>query len=316
MHPPQAMPGADILRPVPPASPIPSPRLPPLVNTPTSRPLIIGANWRQYDDMSATNPESSRPSTPALPTSKRHEEHADASARTPQRPSPKRTSTPAFLELVLNEEYPMWKNVDSGSDSFNRSNMLVQLDEILTGWTVDQKLEFNQMPLRLAGSEPCLFYSILATASIMMPPGLISPTVPRWLQNRTVECLNQAFADPKRAYSDATILTLNMVALFESCSGHASTAASTHQPVLRRMVDERGGLTGLVKDENEDSKNLVRILAWTDRVIRCQTSNPLMFGDFREEESLQKTDWEGIWARMERRVEENRPQPIEELPDC
>ncbi|KAI4719918.1 hypothetical protein E4T48_03850 [Aureobasidium sp. EXF-10727] len=332
MHPPQPMPGPDILRPVPPASPLHSPRLPPLVNTPTSRPLMIGANWRQYDNMSATNPGSSRPSTPALPATTRHEEHTDASATTPRRPSPKGTSTPAFLELVLNEEYPMWKSVDSGSDSFNvfpvkwqpfygrllqnyRSNMLVQLDEILTGWTVDQKLEFNQMPLRLAGSEPCLFYSLLATASIMMPPGLISRTIPRWLQNRTVECLNQAFADPKRAYSDATILTLNMVALFESCSGHASIAASTHQPVLRRMVDERGGLARIAKTDNEDSKNFVRFLAWTDRVIRCQTGNPLMFEDFREEESVQKTDWEGIWARMERRVEENRPQPIEELAD-
>ena len=192
--------------------------------------------------------------------------------------------------------------------------MLVQLDEILTGWTQCQKLEFNQMPLRLAGSEPCLFYSLLATAAIMMPPGLVSPTIPRWLQTRTVECLNQAFSDPQRAYADATILTLDMVALFEALSGHAKTAASTHQPVLRRMVDKRGGLARLANRNDQDSKNLVRFLAWTDRVIGCRTGNPLMFEDFREEESVVRTDWEGIWARMEKRVEENKPEPIEELP--
>ena len=194
--------------------------------------------------------------------------------------------------------------------------MLVQLDEIPTGWTPYQKLEFNQMPLRLAGSEPCLFYSLLATAAIMMPPDLINPTIPRWLQSRTVECLNQAFSDPERAYADATILTLNMVALFEACNGKAKTAAFTHQPVLRRMVNERGGLARLASNDNEDSKHLVRFLAWTDRVINGQTGKPLMFEDFKEDESVVRTNWDGIWARMERRVEENNPQPIEELPDC
>lgn len=350
MHPPQIMPGADVPRLVPPTSPSPSSRLPPLASMHTSQPLSIGANWRQYDSMSVTSSEVSRPSTPAQSISTRHEENTEVSARSPQRSSPK-TSAPSFLELVLNEDYPMWKNVDSGSDSFSvfpvkwqpfygrllqncecstpcsierntqtdlhtdRSNMLVQLDEILTGWTTDQKLDFNQMPLRLAGSEPCLFYSVLAAASIMMPPGLINPTIPRWLQTRTVECINQAFSDPKRAYSDAAILTLNMVSMFESCSGHGDIAASTHQPVLRRMVDERGGLASIAS-KDEDSKHLVRFLAWSDRIIRCQSGNPLMFEDFKEEESVTKTDWDGIWARMEKRVEESRPQPIEELPDC
>ncbi|KAG9947346.1 hypothetical protein KCU85_g5808, partial [Aureobasidium melanogenum] len=331
MHPPQIVSGAGLPRSVPQTSPLPSPRLPPLATIQTSQPLSIGANWRQYDNMSATNSEASHPSTPVQPTTTCHEENTEASAtRSPQRSSP-RAST-SFLELVLNEDYPMWKNVDAGSDSFSvfpvkwqpfygrllhnyRSNMLVQLDEILTGWTTDQKLEFNQMPLRLAGSEPCLFYSVLATASVMMPPGLVNPGIPRWLSARTVECINQVLQDPKRAYSDAAILTVNMVALFEGCSGHGAAAAE-HQPILRRMVDERGGLTSIARKDNEDSKNLVRFIAWADRVIRCQTGNPLMFEDFKEEESVTKTDWNGIWARMERRVEENNPQPIEELPDC
>ena len=62
--------------------------------------------------------------------------------------------------------------------------------------------------------------------------------------------------------------------------------------------------------------NLVRFLAWTDRVIRCQTGNALMFEDFEEDASVTKTNWEDIWARMERRVEENEPEPIEEMPDA
>ncbi|KAI5249894.1 hypothetical protein E4T43_00646 [Aureobasidium subglaciale] len=327
------MPAADILRPVPPISPLPSPRLPPLANVYDPRPTLIGANWRQYDSMPATSLNSSQTATTAPQTPMRHDDTSAASVSTSRPSSPKRKAAPAFLELVLNEDFPMWKNVDSGSNSFNvfpvkwqpfygrllqnyRSNMLVQLDEILTGWTVDEKIEFNQMPLRLAGSEPSLFYSLLSTAAVMMPPGLISPTIPKWLQTRTVECLNQAFTDPKRAYSDATILALNMVALFESTSGNSKVTARTHQPVLRRMVDERGGLGAIAARDSMDSRNLVRFLAWTDRVIKCQTGNQLIFEDFKEEPSVAKTNWEDIWARMERRVEDNAPEPIEELPDA
>lgn len=191
--------------------------------------------------------------------------------------------------------------------------MLVQLDEILTGWSVNEKIEFNQMPLRLAGSEPSLFYSLLATASVMLPPGLIAPAIPKWLQNRTVTCLNEAFSDPKRAYSDATILTVNMVALFESITGHGQAAAAVHQPMLRKMVGKRGGLKELAGDDDLDTLNLARLLAWTDRVIRCQTGNALMFADYEEDPSVSKTNWDDIWKRMERRVEQNVPAPVEEI---
>ncbi|TIA06862.1 hypothetical protein D6C81_09719 [Aureobasidium pullulans] len=332
----QAMPGADILRPVPPISPLPSPRLPSLSNMLTAPPSSLGTSWRQYSTVQDMTASTSQPSTPTLRDSRTHDESnhvaAERALHSPE-PSPKKSSTPAFLELVLNEDYPMWKSVDSGSDSFGvfpvkwqpfygrllhnyRSNMLVQLDEILTGWTVNEKIEFNSMPLRLAGSEPSLFYALLSNAAIMMPPGLISPAIPRWLQNRTVECMNKAFEDPKRAYSNATILSLNLVALFDSISGNAKLARKTHQPMLRKMVNQRGGLTAMVGKADVDSMNLVRFLAWTDRVIRCQTGNALMFEDFEEDASVTKTNWEDIWARMERRVEENEPEPIEEMPDA
>jgi hypothetical protein len=198
----------------------------------------------------------------------------------------------------------------------DHSNMMVQLDEILTGWSVSDKLEFNQMPLRLAGAEPSLFYALMATASIMMPPGLINPAIPTFLQARTVKCLNEAFEDSNRAYSDAIILTVNMVALFESTSGHAEVAATLHQPMLRKMVDKRGGLKLLNAKDTLDSSNLVRFLAWTDRIIKCQTGNPLIFSDFEEDPSVAKTNWDDIWARMEKRVEDNMPAPVEELPDA
>ena len=171
------------------------------------------------------------------------------------------------------------------------------------------------MPLRLAASEPALFYSLLAAAAIMMPPGLISPRIPQLLQSRTVRSLNEAFSDPKRAYSDATILTVNLVALFASTTGSANTASSLHQPFLRKMVDSRGGLNALSASGTLDSLNLIRFIAWTDRVIRCQTGNKLMFEDFREDPSVSNTDWEDIWARMERRVVDNQPAPLQELPD-
>lgn len=119
MHPPQVMSGPDIHRPVQQSSsPMPSPRLPPVASMHTSQSSLVGANWRQYDNMSVLNPGRSQPSTPAPGTPIRHDDNVEASARTPQPSSPKRKSTPAFLELVLNEECPMWKSADSSSDSF------------------------------------------------------------------------------------------------------------------------------------------------------------------------------------------------------
>jgi hypothetical protein len=119
MHPPQVMSGADVLRHVPPtSSPLPSPRLPPIANTHTSGYSLVGANWRQYDTMPVVNSVVSQPSTPVPGSPTRHEENSEV-ARLPQPSSAKRRSTPAFLEVVLNEEYPMWKSADSGSDSFS-----------------------------------------------------------------------------------------------------------------------------------------------------------------------------------------------------
>jgi len=118
MYPPQLMSGADIHRPVSQtSSPMPSPRLPPIANMHTSRSSLAGVNWRQYDNMPAVSAGTSQPSTaPGTPI--RHEDNAEAPAMTPQPSSPKRKAAPAFLEVVLNEECPMWKSADSGSDSF------------------------------------------------------------------------------------------------------------------------------------------------------------------------------------------------------
>jgi hypothetical protein len=46
------------------------------------------------------------------------ENHRAAVDKAPKAAPSKRTSTPAFLDLVLNEEHPMWKPVDSGNNSF------------------------------------------------------------------------------------------------------------------------------------------------------------------------------------------------------
>ena len=119
MHPPQVMSGPDFHHPAPQtSSPMPSPRLPPIANVHSSRSSLVGANWRQYDNMPVLNSGLSQPSTPVPGTPIRHDENIEAPERTPQPSSPKRKSTPAFLEVVLNEECPMWKSADSSSDSF------------------------------------------------------------------------------------------------------------------------------------------------------------------------------------------------------
>lgn len=118
MHSRQAMAG----RRMSPVSPLPSPRLPSPSTMLTAPPLSLAANWRQYNTVQDMASPTSHSSTPTRRTPRRQDGSNHDTIERPlhsPKPSQKKTSTPAFLELVLNEEYPMWKSVDSGNDSFN-----------------------------------------------------------------------------------------------------------------------------------------------------------------------------------------------------
>lgn len=103
-------------------SPLPSP-LPNSQAFPSTQASLMKANWRQYDDFQSISTGALSPLIQEEPT-----EHSDwtSEARDVEllnKPTtstpPTRSSTLGFFELVLNEDYPLWRPVDSGSNSFN-----------------------------------------------------------------------------------------------------------------------------------------------------------------------------------------------------
>lgn len=171
-----------------------------------------------------------------------------------------------------------------------------------------------QLPLKVSVSEgeSALFFAIMATTSAMLARGgSVMGTLPQFFQNKTVEALNTALADPRRAFSSAAILTVSLIALFESTSGHAEQAAHIHQPALRKMTDARGGLIGLYHLDAH-GRALVSFLVWCDRVISSQCGNALVFPDYSDE-SMEMTSWNDVWSRMQKHIPEqkNLEAPLE-----
>lgn len=87
-------------------------------STSANNPNAVNANWRQFDPPNnkvVDSPESSPPGNRFPRLSPTGQSQAMIALPTPP---PTRPTTPGFLELVLNEDYTMWKSVDSGTDSF------------------------------------------------------------------------------------------------------------------------------------------------------------------------------------------------------
>lgn len=164
---------------------------------------------------------------------------------------------------------------------------------------IDADLNFAksvcELPLQtaIAENEPALLYALMGTTAAMFARGGTPTEVPfQWFQSKAVEALNAALADSKRAISSATMLTVCLIALYESTRGAAQTASSVHQPALKRMVDARGGLETLFTNENSGPR-LIKFLTWSDRVISSQSGNTVVFAEYSDESTV-STKWSGI----------------------
>ncbi|KAI4834336.1 hypothetical protein E4T44_08893 [Aureobasidium sp. EXF-8845] len=104
--------------------------------------------------------------------------------------------------------------------------------------------------------------------------------------------------DPKRAYTDSIILTVTYVFFNEALRSERDTALNVHAPALKKMVDARGGI-GVIATNGKDGLILSRYLSWCDRIIASTLGSQPLFGDYFEDTSDGKTQWNGIWSKVQ-----------------
>ncbi|KJX93282.1 hypothetical protein TI39_contig4342g00005 [Zymoseptoria brevis] len=119
------------------------------------------------------------------------------------------------------------------------------------GWaplklTNDQGFEWEWYMTQTALAEPALFYvHLLFGAGVLVQLGTIPLTYTGYLHAKSVRAIQEGLQDPKRATSDANILAVGRLALYEHLFGDRRAARNIHRPAQRRMIDLRGGMKDL-----------------------------------------------------------------------
>jgi len=176
---------------------------------------------------------------------------------------------------------------------------------ITSDWGKQGNIEFVDFPLQIsiAQREPAMFYAVLSNTSLMAPASNSlsmrqQPFMNQWLRHRAIESLRAAVIDPKRAYTDAIILTVTYVLFNEALRSERDTALNVHAPALKKMVDARGGI-GTIASNGKNGLILSRYLSWCDRIIASTLGSQPLFGDYVENTSDRRTQWNGMWSKVQ-----------------
>lgn len=89
--------------------------------------------------------------------------------------------------------------------------------------------------------------------------------------------MNAALADPERATSEAIILAVGYIALYEFQYGDKNASHRIHRPRQARMVQARGGMRAL-----QISDLIKRLTRWYDIVMAIQIATSRMLEDDEE----------------------------------
>lgn len=149
-------------------------------------------------------------------------------------------------------------------------------------------------------SEPALFYvRLLFATGDLLRLKCLSPDVSYWLKAQAVQAINEALSDPQRATSDALILTVGRIALYESLYGDRNASSNVHRPAQKRMISMRGGMKTLPFPEL--IKSLMR---WSDTVMSKLSGTERLLEDDEENQNFsmkQHVDVLEKWAPTEGR---------------
>ncbi|KAG9522438.1 hypothetical protein KCU93_g7061, partial [Aureobasidium melanogenum] len=176
---------------------------------------------------------------------------------------------------------------------------------ISADWGRQGNIEFLDFALKISITqrEPAMFYGVLSNTSVMAPASKSismrqQPYLSQWLHHKAVESLREAIMDPKRAYTDAVILAVCHVFFNEALRLERHNALNVHGPALKRMVDARGGVSVIASD-GRDGLLLSRYLSWTDRIAASTLNSQLLFGNYVEDSTRGRTQWNGMWSKVQ-----------------
>ncbi|KAK5999488.1 hypothetical protein QM012_005341 [Aureobasidium pullulans] len=176
---------------------------------------------------------------------------------------------------------------------------------ISADWGQQGNIEFVDFALEISISqrEPAMFYGVLSNTSVMAPASNSlsmrqQPYMSQWLRHKAVESLRAAIMDPKRAYTDAIILAVNHVFFNEALRSERHTALNVHGAALKKMVDKRGGLS-VIAANGRQGLILSRYLSWCDRIVASTFDSEPLFGNYVEDLSVGRTQWDGMWSKVQ-----------------
>lgn len=176
---------------------------------------------------------------------------------------------------------------------------------ISADWGQQGNIEFVDFALEISISqrEPAAFYGVLSNTSVMAPASNSlsmrqQPYMSQWLRHKAVESLREAIMDPKRAYTDAVILAVNHVFFNEALRYERDIALNVHGPAVKRMVDARGGLSVIAAD-GRNGLILSRYLSWCDRIVASTLDSEPLFGNYVEDPTVGRTQWNGMWSKVQ-----------------
>ena len=126
-------------------------------------------------------------------------------------------------------------------------------------------------------AEPALFYvRLLFGAGDLIKHGVLRPEMKFHLTQRAVKEMNDAISDPERCTSEAVILAVSFIALYEVSFGGDMAVARLHRTAQAQMLASRGGLSAL------NLPDIVKhIIVWSDGVVAHTIDMPRVLEDER-----------------------------------
>ncbi|KAM3417426.1 hypothetical protein BST61_g5672 [Cercospora zeina] len=114
----------------------------------------------------------------------------------------------------------------------------------------------------------CLFY--------LLPVSLANGSFPLikalWLRGKTIQAINEALNDPKRATSNALVVAMGQLALHEHIYGDRALAHKGHRLAQQKMIQLRGGIL-----QCDLPSFTLQVMIWYDKLMAAEAGNTAYF---------------------------------------
>lgn len=178
------------------------------------------------------------------------------------------------LCTTVRREHPR-PPLDTTSDHFLVVTVFSPLGWAAAGISRSEGAVWERTMVHLNFAEPALFYvRLLFGAGDLIGQGVLRPEMRFHLTQKAVKEMNEAISDPRRCTSEAVILAVSFIALFEVSFGGDLSVARVHRAAQAQMLASRGGLSALALPDI-----VKHIIGWSDGVVAQSTNMPRVLED-------------------------------------